>query len=160
MYFLDMGDFQIVGSSPEILVRAEQGEVTVRPIAGTRKRGQNPEEDQALAEELLADPKEMAEHLMLIDLGRNDLGRIAQPGTVEVTESMLIERYSHVMHIVSNVKGRAQTDLTAMDALRATLPGRHIEWCTEGHGHANYRSFRVGQAWRLWWCSGLYFLGG
>ena len=122
MYFLDMGDFQIVGSSPEILVRAEQGEVTVRPIAGTRKRGQNPEEDQALAEELLADPKEMAEHLMLIDLGRNDLGRIAQPGTVEVTESMLIERYSHVMHIVSNVKGRAQTDLTAMDALRATLP--------------------------------------
>ena len=122
MYFLDMGDFQIVGSSPEILVRAEQGEVTVRPIAGTRKRGQNEEEDQALAEELLADPKEMAEHLMLIDLGRNDLGRIAQPGSVEVTESMLIERYSHVMHIVSNVKGRAQPDLKAMDALRATLP--------------------------------------
>jgi anthranilate synthase component 1 len=122
MYFLDMDDFQIVGSSPEILVRAEQGEVTVRPIAGTRKRGQNEEEDQALAEELLADPKEMAEHLMLIDLGRNDLGRIAQPGSVEVTESMLIERYSHVMHIVSNVKGRAQPDLKAMDALRATLP--------------------------------------
>lgn len=122
MYFLDMGDFQIVGSSPEILVRAEQGEVTVRPIAGTRKRGLNEAEDEALAKELLADPKEMAEHLMLIDLGRNDLGRIAQPGTVEVTESMLIERYSHVMHIVSNVKGQAQPDLTAMDALRATLP--------------------------------------
>ena len=122
MYFLDMGDFQIVGSSPEILVRAEQGEVTVRPIAGTRKRGLNEAEDEALAKELLADPKEMAEHLMLIDLGRNDLGRIAQPGTVEVTESMLIERYSHVMHIVSNVTGQAQPDLTAMDALRATLP--------------------------------------
>ncbi|MDA8660002.1 anthranilate synthase component I [Luminiphilus sp.] len=122
MYFLDMGDFQIVGSSPEILVRAEQGEVTVRPIAGTRKRGFNEQEDEALAKELLADPKEMAEHLMLIDLGRNDLGRIAQPGSVEVTESMLIERYSHVMHIVSNVKGQAQPDLTAMDALRATLP--------------------------------------
>ena len=122
MYFLDMGDFQIVGSSPEILVRAEQGEVTVRPIAGTRKRGLNEAEDEALAKELLADPKEMAEHLMLIDLGRNDLGRIAQPGSVEVTESMLIERYSHVMHIVSNVTGQAQPDLTAMDALRATLP--------------------------------------
>ena len=122
MYFLDMGDFQIVGSSPEILVRAEQGEVTVRPIAGTRKRGLNEAEDEALAKELLADPKEMAEHLMLIDLGRNDLGRIAQPGTVKVTESMLIERYSHVMHIVSNVTGQAQPDLTAMDALRATLP--------------------------------------
>ena len=122
MYFLDMGDFQIVGSSPEILVRAEQGEVTVRPSAGTRKRGGTAEEDEALAKELLEDPKEMAEHLMLIDLGRNDLGRIAQPGTVAVTESMLIERYSHVMHIVSNVRGQAQPNLTAMDALRATLP--------------------------------------
>lgn len=122
MYFLDMGDFQIVGSSPEILVRSEQGEVTVRPIAGTRKRGGTAEEDEALAKELLEDPKEMAEHLMLIDLGRNDLGRIAQPGTVAVTESMLIERYSHVMHIVSNVRGQAQPNLTAMDALRATLP--------------------------------------
>jgi anthranilate synthase component 1 len=111
-----------VGSSPEILVRSEQGEVTVRPIAGTRKRGGTAEEDEALAKELLEDPKEMAEHLMLIDLGRNDLGRIAQPGTVAVTESMLIERYSHVMHIVSNVRGQAQPNLTAMDALRATLP--------------------------------------
>ena len=108
MYFLDLGEFQIVGSSPEILVRSEAGEVTVRPIAGTRKRGVNEAEDQALAAELLADPKEIAEHLMLIDLGRNDIGRIAESGSVTLTENMLIERYSHVMHIVSNVTGRLE----------------------------------------------------
>ncbi len=122
MYFLDMDDFQIVGSSPEILVRAEQGRVTVRPIAGTRRRGKTAEEDEALAAELLNDPKEIAEHLMLIDLGRNDVGRVAEPGSVKLTENMVIERYSHVMHIVSNVTGTARSDLSAIDALRAALP--------------------------------------
>ncbi len=122
MYFLDMGEFQIVGSSPEILVRSEQGQITVRPIAGTRKRGRSDAEDEALAQDLLADPKEIAEHLMLIDLGRNDVGRIAQPGTVELTENMVVERYSHVMHIVSNVTGKAREGLSVIDALRATLP--------------------------------------
>jgi anthranilate synthase component 1 len=122
MYFLDMGDFQIVGSSPEILVRSEQGQVTVRPIAGTRKRGKTEQEDDALAADLLADAKEIAEHLMLIDLGRNDIGRIAKPGSLALTENMVIERYSHVMHIVSNVTGEAREGLSAMDALRATLP--------------------------------------
>ena len=127
LYFLDMGDFQIIGSSPEILVRFEEGEVTVRPIAGTRRRGKTPEEDEALAADLLADPKEIAEHLMLIDLGRNDVGRIAQSGSVSLTEKMAIERYSHVMHIVSNVRGRAREGVSAMAALRSQLAGRHIE---------------------------------
>ncbi|WP_126452744.1 anthranilate synthase component I [Sulfuriflexus mobilis] len=122
MYFLDLGDFHIVGSSPEILTRVEDGEVTVRPIAGTRPRGKTEEEDRALEAELLADPKELAEHLMLIDLGRNDVGRVAETGTVELTEKMLIERYSHVMHIVSNVTGQLKKGMSAMDALRATFP--------------------------------------
>ncbi|MDH5185424.1 MAG: chorismate-binding protein, partial [Gammaproteobacteria bacterium] len=122
MYFLDLGDFHIVGSSPEILTRVEDGEVTVRPIAGTRPRGKTEEEDKALEADLLADPKELAEHLMLIDLGRNDVGRVADIGTVELTEKMLIERYSHVMHIVSNVTGKLKKDMSAMDALRATFP--------------------------------------
>ena len=122
MYFLNMGEFHIVGSSPEILVRKEGDEVTVRPIAGTRRRGKTPAEDDVLAEELLADPKEVAEHLMLIDLGRNDIGRVAEPGTVRLTENMVIERYSHVMHIVSNVSGKARPGLSAIDALRAALP--------------------------------------
>ncbi len=122
MYFLDMDDFQVVGSSPEILTRLEDNEVTVRPIAGTRPRGATEEKDLAWEEELLADPKELAEHLMLIDLGRNDVGRVAQVGTVELTEKMLIERYSHVMHIVSNVRGQLQQKLSAMDVLRATFP--------------------------------------
>ena len=122
MYFLDLGAFQIVGSSPEILVRLEDDEVTVRPIAGTRRRGHTEVEDQALEEELLADPKERAEHLMLIDLGRNDAGRVAETGTVEVTEKMVIERYSHVMHIVSNVRGKLRPEMGAMDVLRATFP--------------------------------------
>ncbi len=122
LYFLDFGDFQVAGSSPEILVRVEEGEVTVRPIAGTRPRGASEAEDLALAEELLADPKERAEHLMLIDLGRNDVGRVAQVGSVRVTERMVIERYSHVMHIVSNVTGRLRPGLSALDALRATFP--------------------------------------
>lgn len=122
MYFLDLGDFHIVGSSPEILTRVEDGEVTVRPIAGTRPRGKTEAEDKALEVELLADPKELAEHLMLIDLGRNDVGRVAEIGSVELTEKMLIERYSHVMHIVSNVKGKLRSDMSAVDALRATFP--------------------------------------
>jgi anthranilate synthase component I len=122
MYFLDLGSFQIVGSSPEILTRLEDGVVTVRPIAGTRRRGHSEAEDQALEAELLADPKELAEHLMLIDLGRNDTGRVAQVGTVRVTERMIVERYSHVMHIVSNVVGDLRPGLTAIDVLRATFP--------------------------------------
>jgi anthranilate synthase component 1 len=122
LYFLDLDDFQVVGSSPEILVRVELGKVTVRPIAGTRRRGKSEAQDLELEAELLADPKERAEHLMLIDLGRNDVGRIARTGTVELTENMVIERYSHVMHIVSNVEGQMREGLNAMDALRAALP--------------------------------------
>ncbi len=122
LYFVDLGEVQIVGSSPEILVRLEKGEVTVRPIAGTRKRGSNAEEDAALAQELLSDQKEIAEHLMLIDLGRNDVGQIAEPGSVTLTENMVVERYSHVMHIVSNVSAKVRDDVGPMDALKATLP--------------------------------------
>ena len=122
MYYLDLDDFHIVGSSPEILARAEQGVVTVRPIAGTRRRGHSEQEDRALEAELLADPKEIAEHLMLIDLGRNDVGRIAEIGSVELSDKMVVERYSHVMHIVSNVTGRLQAGKSAIDVLRTTLP--------------------------------------
>ena len=106
LYYLDFDGFSIVGSSPEILVRVRDGQVTIRPIAGTRRRGATPAEDRALAEELLADPKERAEHLMLLDLGRNDVGRVAEIGTVRVTDRFIPEFYSHVMHIVSNVEGR------------------------------------------------------
>jgi len=122
MFFVDLGAFQIASSSPEILVRLEQGEVTVRPLAGTRRRGITPEQDQALAEDLLSDPKELAEHLMLIDLGRNDAGRVSQVGTVKLTDKMVIERYSHVMHIVSNVTGQILPELDAIDVLKATFP--------------------------------------
>lgn len=122
MYYLALGDFHVVGSSPEILTRLEEGVITVRPIAGTRKRGSSDAEDHALEQELLADPKECAEHLMLIDLGRNDVGRVAETGSVRLTEKMLVERYSHVMHIVSNVTGRLKPGMTALDTLRATFP--------------------------------------
>ena len=122
MYFLDLEDFQIVGSSPEILVRLEDNIVTVRPIAGTRPRGETKSEDLALEKDLLADPKELAEHLMLIDLGRNDLGRVANMGSVNLTDKMIIERYSHVMHIVSNVTGELKKGMNAMDVLRSTFP--------------------------------------
>lgn len=122
LYFLHCGDFHIVGSSPEILARSENGQVSVRPIAGTRKRGSTPERDRELEAELLADPKEIAEHLMLIDLGRNDVGRVAQVGQVRVTEKMAVERYSHVMHIVSNVEATLKPGVTALDVLKATLP--------------------------------------
>lgn len=122
MFYYDMGDHHVVGASPEILARVEGDTVTVRPIAGTRPRGKTPTQDTALAEELLADPKELAEHLMLIDLGRNDAGRVAQSGSVKLTEKMVIERYSHVMHIVSNVEAKLKPGLTAMDVLKATFP--------------------------------------
>jgi anthranilate synthase component 1 len=122
MFFLDLDDFQIAGSSPEILTRVEHGRVTVRPIAGTRRRGHSEAEDQALEAELLADPKEIAEHLMLIDLGRNDVGRIAEAGSVALTDQMVVERYSHVMHIVSNVEGKLKPGLGPLDVLRATFP--------------------------------------
>lgn len=122
LYCLHLGDHHVVGSSPEILVRVQDGLATVRPIAGTRKRGATPEEDRALEAELLADPKEIAEHLMLIDLGRNDVGRVAETGSVKLTDKMAIERYSHVMHIVSNVTGRLKPGVDALDALAATFP--------------------------------------
>ena len=122
MFFYDLGGFHIVGSSPEILVRLEGDLVTLRPIAGTRPRGLTREDDQRLAEELLADPKECAEHLQLLDLGRNDTGRVAVTGSVKVTENMQIERYSHVMHIVSNVEGKLKPGLSALDVLRASFP--------------------------------------
>ena len=122
MFYYDMGDHHVVGASPEILVRLEGDAVTVRPIAGTRPRGKTQQQDTELAQELLADPKELAEHLMLIDLGRNDTGRVSEIGSVKLTEKMVIERYSNVMHIVSNVTGELKAGLTAMDALRAILP--------------------------------------
>jgi anthranilate synthase component 1 len=122
LYCMNLGDHHVVGSSPEILVRVQDGEATVRPIAGTRKRGATPEADRALEAELLADPKELAEHLMLIDLGRNDVGRVSETGSVRLTEKMQIERYSHVMHIVSNVSGRLRPGLDALDALAAVFP--------------------------------------
>jgi len=122
LFFIDLGGFAIVGSSPEILVRLRDGTVTIRPIAGTRPRGATPAEDRALAEDLLADPKELAEHLMLLDLGRNDVGRVAEVGSVKVTEKNVIELYSHVMHIVSNVEGKLAKGKDAMDALIAGFP--------------------------------------
>lgn len=122
MYFIEYGDFQIVGASPEILVRMENEKITVRPLAGTRKRGNTEQEDQHLEDELLNDDKEIAEHLMLIDLGRNDIGRICQGGTVKVTHPMSIERYSHVMHIVSNVSGSVRQHTHPIEVLKATFP--------------------------------------
>jgi len=122
MFFIDLGDTQVVGSSPEVLVRVQHRKMTLRPIAGTRRRGTSAEEDRHLEEELLNDPKERAEHLMLIDLGRNDVGRVARTGTVQVTETMVIERYSHVMHIVSQVEGDLDDGMTAVDAIRSSFP--------------------------------------
>ncbi len=122
MYYLDLGDFYIVGSSPEILARVQDQEVTVKPMAGTRRRGRTEAEDLAMEQELKNDPKEIAEHLMLIDLGRNDVGRIAETGSVVLQDNMIIERYSHVMHIISSVTGRLKSGLSPMDVLRSTLP--------------------------------------
>ena len=122
MFYYDFGDFHVVGASPEILVRKEGSAITLRPIAGTRPRGATREADEALALELANDPKELAEHVMLLDLGRNDVGRVAQIGSVRVADRMIIERYSHVMHIVSNVEGTLTPGLTSVDVLRAAFP--------------------------------------
>ena len=122
MYYLNLKEFHIVGSSPEILARLEDGKITVRPIAGTRRRGKNKADDIAMEKDLVNDPKEIAEHLMLIDLGRNDVGRVAKPGTVKVTEKFGIEKYSHVMHMVSNVEATLNKDLSAIDLFKATFP--------------------------------------
>jgi len=122
MYYLKFGDLKIVGSSPEILVRLEDEKIEVRPIAGTRKRGQSEEEDQGLENDLLSDEKELAEHIMLVDLGRNDVGRVAKTNSVSVNEKFTIERYSHVMHIVSNVQGELKKGLDGYDVLAATFP--------------------------------------
>jgi anthranilate synthase component 1 len=122
MFLLNLDGISMVGSSPEVLVRVEDEEITLRPIAGTRKRGKTEEEDLALEKELLADPKERAEHIMLVDLGRNDVGRVAETGSVVPDELMIIERYSHVMHIVSNVRGRLKKGLDAYAVLRACFP--------------------------------------
>ena len=138
MYFINVGDFDIVGSSPEILVRVNDDSVTVRPIAGTRKRGEDEAEDLRLEKELLADEKECAEHLMLIDLGRNDVGRIAETGSVKLTENMLIERYSHVMHIVSNVDGKLKSELDALDVLAATFPAGTVSGAPQNQSNGNY----------------------
>src|SRR6185503_12493144 len=122
MFYFDFGDHHVVGASPETMVRISGGTITLRPIAGTRPRGETPAEDARIAVELLADPKERAEHVMLIDLGRNDVGRVAATGSVRVTDKMVIERYSHVMHIVSNVEGRVAPGLGALDVLKASFP--------------------------------------
>ena len=122
MFYLKMKGLKLIGSSPEVMVRVEGDRITLRPIAGTRPRGRTPEEDAALAEELLADEKERAEHVMLVDLGRNDVGRTARYGTVVVDECMVIERFSHVMHITSNITGQLRSGATAIDTLQACLP--------------------------------------
>jgi anthranilate synthase component 1 len=122
MYYLQLGDFYVVGSSPELLVRVEDAVVSTHPIAGTRPRGKSAAQDRALEEELRHDEKERAEHIMLVDLGRNDVGRVSEPGTVKVTQLMDIERYSHVMHLVSHVQGRLRTGLSQFDALRSCFP--------------------------------------
>jgi anthranilate synthase component 1 len=137
MYYYHFGDFHVVGASPEILVRQEQvpegQKVTIRPLAGTRPRGATPETDKAVEKELVADPKERAEHVMLIDLARNDIGRIAKTGTVKVTEAFAVERYSHVMHIVSNVEGILKDGMTSIDVLKATFPAGTLTGAPKVH---------------------------
>ena len=149
MFYYDMGDHHVVGSSPEILVRLEGDTVTVRPIAGTRPRGKTPQKDAELAEELLADPKELAEHLMLIDLGRNDIGRVAQNGTVKLTDKMVIERYSHVMHIVSNVEAQAQAGPDRDGRAQGHLPRRHGDRRSQGARDGDHRRTGTEQARHL-----------
>ena len=149
MYFLDFGDFQVAGASPEPLLTVSGRHVSTKPIAGTRPRGATPEEDRRIAEELLADEKERAEHVMLVDLGRNDLGRVCEYGSVAVDELMEIETYSHVMHIVSSVSGTLREDVGAMDALRSVLPAGHALGRAEGARDADHRRARAGQARRL-----------
>ena len=149
MFFLDYGDYHIVGASPEMLVLVENGVIHNRPLAGTRWRGATPEEDDRLARELLADEKERAEHVMLVDLGRNDVGRVSKPGSVSVDELMVIENYSHVMHIVSKVTGELRDDLRPVDALRAALPGRHRLRRPEDPRHGDHRRAGEGPARHL-----------
>ena len=150
LYFLDFGSFAVAGSSPEILVKVSDDVVTIRPIAGTRHRGATPHEDKALEQELLADPKERAEHLMLLDLGRNDVGRVAAIGTVKVTDQFFIERYSHVMHIVSNVEGKLASDRDALDALDGRFSCRDRVGCAQGARDANHR--RIGEGETRYLC--------
>jgi anthranilate synthase component 1 len=133
MFLLQFGDFELIGASPEIMVSLHDGTSRVRPIAGTRWRGQSEEEDQALAEELLADEKERAEHIMLVDLGRNDIGRVAKWGSVKVNDLMVIEKYSHVMHIVSDVTGELRDELDAFDLIRATVPAGTVSGSPKVH---------------------------
>ncbi len=153
MYFYNFGDFQVVGASPEILVRQEQREegtkVTIRPLAGTRPRGATPEKDKATEVELLNDPKERAEHVMLIDLARNDIGRIAKTGSVKVTEAFAVERYSHVMHIVSNVEGIAARRHDQHGRAQGHLPGGHADGRTQGARHGTDRPAGTHQARHL-----------
>ena len=159
LYFVDLGGFQIVGSSPEILVRLEGGEVTVRPIAGTRKRGSSAEEDEALEVDLLSD-KGDHEHLMLIDLGRNDVGRVAKAGSVALTEQMVVERYSHVMHIVSNVTAAVRDDIVAIDALKATLPAGTLSGAPKLRAMEIIDELEPVKPGDLWRRGGLRVLGG
>ncbi len=149
MYFLDFGDFEVAGASPEPLITVAGRRVSTRPIAGTRPRGGSAEEDRAMAEELLADPKERAEHVMLVDLGRNDLGRVCEYGSVKVEDFMAVENYSHVMHIVSSVTGILREGVGALDALRADAPRRNAVRRAEGARDADHRRARAGQARRL-----------
>ena len=139
MFYLDLDGFQIIGSSPEMLVRCVDGELDYHPIAGTRPRGSSSADDDRIADELLADEKERAEHIMLVDLGRNDVGRVSVPGSVGVTELMSIERYSHVMHIVSHVKGRLRPGLSCYDALRACFPAGTVSGAPENQGDGDHR---------------------
>ena len=153
MYFYNFGDFHVVGASPEILVRSEDREgkrmVAIRPIAGTRPRGNTPEQDAILAAELAADPKERAEHLMLIDLARNDIGRIAEIGSVKVTEQYVIEKYSHVQHLVSHVEGVLKPGMTNLDVLRATFPAGTLSGAPKVRAMENHRRARARQARHL-----------
>jgi anthranilate synthase component 1 len=135
MFYLSLGDVQLIGASPEILVTEDNGLVRSRPLAGTRRRGATIEEDVALETELLSDPKERAEHIMLVDLGRNDLGRVCEYGSVRVENLMKVERYSHVMHIASDVVGRLRPDKTQFDVLRAAFPAGTSEWCAQSARH-------------------------
>lgn len=143
MFYFDFGphDMQVIGASPEMHVRFEDGMAYVRPIAGTRWRGQTETEDEALEAELLADPKERAEHVMLVDLGRNDLGRVSEYGSVRVRDLMVIERYSHVMHIVSHVEGRLQPEMNAFDLMRATFPAGTVSGA-QSAGYGDHRRAR------------------
>ena len=149
LFFLDFGGFAVVGSSPEVLVRLRDGTVTIRPLAGTRRRGTTYEEDQALEAELLSDPKERAEHLMLLDLGRNDVGRVAAVGSVKVTESFVIERFSHVMHISSNVEGKLRDGSGRAGCAGRRLSGRHAVGRAEGARDGDHRGTGAGPAQHL-----------